>query len=370
MISPSEPFLVQALELFQRIPGAESRDPLLGRITLWIFLLSLAAVVVFTVFILVLHRRNSGKLLAEKRWKDAWLLQLLDPTHHGELQPLGRHQILAFAELWSRVHGSVRGEFREGLLEASRKAGTVDHCLRLLRRGSVREKLRATELLGDHLAREAESYLLPLARGRDPFLSLAATHALLQIDPRHHFPSHLHDLLSREDWPVARIHDILSEIDPELLAAHLPGHLLRWAPAPPPRALRTLDLLPEESRSDLIQAVFQRAEGLAPETEAALLREIRSPEHLGLVRRGLDSPHWPVVVAALNTIAKLGTRDDMPRLTELLSHAEWWVRYRAALAMVHLPGFKPIELELLAMRHPDRYGREMLRFALAEGNLR
>ncbi len=370
MPSASDGLFTRSLELLSRIPGAQSRDPILGQITFWLFVVSLLAVLVFTFSILILHRRNNRRLQDEKHWKDAWLLQLLDPTHHGELQRIERHQILAFAELWSRVHGSVRGEFREGLLEASRKAGTVDHCLRMLRRGSIREKLRATELLGDHLSLEAVPLLLPLARGRDPFLSLAATHALLQIDPRHHFPSHLHDLLAREDWPIARIHDVLSEIDPELLAAHLPGHLLRWSPAPPPRALRTLDLLPEDSRSQLIQAVFQRAEGLAPETEAALLREIRTTEHLDLVRRGLKSPHWPVVVAALNTIAKLGTREDLPQLTELLSHAEWWVRYRAALAMVRLPGFKPIELELLAMRHPDRYGREMLRFALAEGNLR
>jgi len=77
-----------------------------------------------------------------------------------------------------------------------------------------------------------------------------------------------------------------------------------------------------------------------------------------------------VVVAALNTLALLGSREDVPKLLQLLGHKEWWIRYRAARALVMLPDMKPIEAELLASRHEDRYGREMLRYALSERNMR
>ncbi|MCB9496419.1 MAG: HEAT repeat domain-containing protein [Fibrobacteria bacterium] len=358
------------MEWTARIPGVAPGSSWSSRMGFLLFVGTVLAVVLFTVSILALHFLNDRRLRREKAWKDRWLLQLLDPRAQGKVEPLHEAQFIAFCDLWSQVDGSIRGSLREEMIEAVRRAGTQELCVKFLRKGTFREKLLAAGLSGQLRIRETIEHLLPLADSPDPALSLTACHSILRMDADAHFRDFLPRLLENELWPVAQVHEILSEMPPELVSSRLPSALVEWEPAPPARAVRMLDLLPEDLRAQVIERVFRKSAEIAPETEAALLREIRSPEHLPLARQALTSSRWPVVVAALHTMARMGSREDVPMLSELLGHSEWWVRYRSAQALVRLPGIRPIELELLATRHPDRYGRDMLRFALAEMGMR
>lgn len=352
------------------LPGTRSDDPLAARIALWITLATFATIVLLTLSILVLHRRNVLREQRDKRWRDRWLVQLLDPEGSGGIASLRPRQLPLFQSLWNHVHASMRGDIRRSIVAASRNAGTIPLSLARLRHGSLGERILSATFLGNHQETAAIEPLAAMAESPDSFLSLACTQALLRIDPPHQLPRLLGTLLRREDWPLPQVHDILSEVDAELLSAHLPGAFLRWYPEPSPRSLRLLSLVHEDVRVAIVDILSGRRQPPTPEAQAAMLREIRSPTQLHLVRRGLDSTHWPVVVAALNTLAQLGSREDLPRLSELLGHKEWWVRYRAARAIVLLPDVKAIEAELMATRHPDRFGREMLRYALAERNMR
>lgn len=351
------------------LPGGGPDAPLPARIALVLFLLTTATVALLAVAIVALHARNDRVKRREKQWSDRWFLHLIDPENYGPLAPLKSNQLLPFGALWTHIHDSMRGEIRGSLVEISRRAGTVPLCMKALRGGGRKERILAAGLLGNHLEVQAIPLLQPMAEDPDPFLSLACARALLRIAPAAQTPRLLPSLLGRGDWPLPVVHDLLSDLDPDLLSAHLPSILLGWRPAPPPRAIRMLSLAREDVRVSLIETILRRSAALPPESEAALLREVIDPAQIQFVRQGLDSPHWPVVVAALNTLVRLGTREDIPRLTELVGHREWWVRYRAARAIVLLPGMKAIEVELLATRHPDRFAKEMLRFALAERNL-
>lgn len=363
-------FMIQAVhDAWRLLPGGglDSSPP--ARIALALFLLTTATVAFLAVAIVALHTRNDRAKRREKQWSDRWFLHLIDPDNHGPLAPLRPHQLLAFGALWTHIHDSMRGEIRSTLVEISRSAGTIPLCMDALRGGGRRERILAAGLLGNHLEEQAIPLLEPLVEDTDPFLSLACARALLRIAPVPQTPRLLPSLLRRGDWPLPVVHDLLSDLDPDLLSAHLPSTLLGWQPAPPPRAIRMLRLAREDVRVSLVETLLRRSSPIPQESEAALLREVIDPDQIHFVRRGLDSPHWPVVVAALNTMVRLGAREDLPRLTELVGHKEWWVRYRAARAIVLLPGMKAIEVELLAARHPDRFAKEMLRFALAERNL-
>lgn len=377
MTSLSDPSLRPLGELWTSVlvawntfPGGRPTDPLPSRLALWLLLVSLIMVIFLAISIVVLNLRNERADRWRKRWSDLWLLQLLDPNGYGRIAPLRRSQQPAFAELWNHVHDSMRGDIRQTLISMSRQSGSVEIALALLQHGRIAQQIPAAMFLGNHLASEAVPVLSSFVSAPDAFLSVACARALVQIDPIGQLPHLLGEFLHRAEWPLPVVHDILSAIDPEILSAHLPGFLLRESPEPSPREIRFLDLVHEDVRTSLIDALFQRPKPLRPETEAALLREIRSPTQLPLVRKGLGSPHWPVVVAALSNLATMGSREDISRLTELLGDKEWWIRYYAARALVALPDMKPIEAELLATRHPDRYGREMLRYALAEMNLK
>jgi len=374
MNSPSEASGIGSVHdlvagFWSTLPGSHAHDPLPSQAALWISLLTLVATLLLMASIVILHLRNGWVERRRKRWSDLWLLQLLDPEEHGAIAPIRIPQFVPFALLWNHVHDSMRGEMRRSLIKLSRKAGAADLALERLQRGSMAEKILSATFLGNHLDNDAVVALSAFASSSDPFLSLPCARALVKIAPTIQLPRLLPDFLRREDWPFPLVHDILSTVDPDILSSHLPGVLLRWYPEPSPRAIRSLALVHEDVRTSLIDAIFQRTTPPSPEAEAALLREIHDPAQLPLVRRGLESPHWSVIVAALNRLVNMGSREDVPRLTELLGHKEWWVRYRAARVLVMLPDMKPIEVELLATRHADRYGREMLRYALAERNL-
>lgn len=359
-----------ATAMWRALPGGHGSDPPAARIALWITVATLATVALLMSSIVVLHLRNGWLERRRKRWEGRWLVQLLDPDGNGALNRIRSSQFTTFVELWNHIHDSMRGDVRHSLVQLSRNAGAVDLALARLRHGNLGERISSAHFLGNHMEMRAIPDLSSLASNPDPFLSLTCTRALVQIEQGTQLPRRLPDLLGREDWPLPVVHDILSSIAPDILSSHMPGILLRWNPEPPPRALRGIAFLHEDVRAALIETLFDRTPPPSPEAEAALLREIHAPSQLHLIRRGLDSPHWPVIVSALNRLASMGSREDVPRLLELLGHREWWVRYRAARALVMMPDMKPIEVELMATRHPDRYGREMLRYALAERNLR
>jgi hypothetical protein len=50
----------------------------------------------------------------------------------------------------------------------------------------------------------------------------------------------------------------------------------------------------------------------------------------------------------------------------LLADREWWVRYRAAQALVELPWLKRADLEALHATLDDRYAADMLAQVMAE----
>jgi HEAT repeat protein len=68
-------------------------------------------------------------------------------------------------------------------------------------------------------------------------------------------------------------------------------------------------------------------------------------------------------------LGKAGMKEDEEKLVALLNDAEWWVRYRAAQAIVNMP-FSSVERihELMGALN-DRYARDILTQAVAEKGL-
>jgi HEAT repeat protein len=73
---------------------------------------------------------------------------------------------------------------------------------------------------------------------------------------------------------------------------------------------------------------------------------------------------------AAKLLGRMGRAEDAGRLEKLLADAEWWVRFRAAKALVHLPVLGPRDLEQIRMRLLDRYARDILGQVIAEAGKR
>jgi HEAT repeat protein len=79
-----------------------------------------------------------------------------------------------------------------------------------------------------------------------------------------------------------------------------------------------------------------------------------------------EHPEWRVRLAAARALGRVGGRDEMPRLLELLRDPVWWVRYHSAQALTRLEGLQPFELETLRENARDAFAADMLGQALAE----
>jgi HEAT repeat protein len=80
----------------------------------------------------------------------------------------------------------------------------------------------------------------------------------------------------------------------------------------------------------------------------------------------LAHPDWQVRVLAAKALGRIGDRSDVDRLVALLADREWWVRYRAAEALLELPALTRADLEALRASLTDRFAADMLSQAMAE----
>jgi len=279
----------------------------------------------------------------------------------GNLPELAQRDRVLFIKLWLHLQQAVRGEASEGLNRIARRLGCDVDMRALLARGNRAERLLATLALGHLRDRQSWAALARAAHGEDSASSVHALWALVQIDPARSAEEMAPLLLRRGDWPLSQLANILQNARSEWQLV-LALALLRVPREELPPALRLVAAL----RIDLPQAQLRGylASGEA-EVVLAALRLARSPGVLEQVRGHLESKDWRIRLQAVRALGELGDRSDVARLRAALSDPEWWVRYRAAEALLSLPFLT--EAELADLRNADdRYAADMLKQVAAE----
>lgn len=278
-----------------------------------------------------------------------------------ELPELAQRDRVLFIKLWLHLQQAVRGEATEGLNGIARRLGCDEHMRALLVRGNRAERLLATLALGHMRDRDSWGPLARAAHAADSASSVHALWALVQTDPARSAQEMAPLLLRRDDWPLSQLANILQNARSEWQLV-LALALLRVSPQDLPQALRLVAAL----RIDLPQSQLK---GYLASDRAdvvlAALRLARTPSVLDLVRGHLASTDWRIRLQAVRALGEMGDRSDVARLRALLSDPEWWVRYRAAQALLSLPFLT--EAELADMRNAgDRYAADMLTQVAAE----
>lgn len=279
----------------------------------------------------------------------------------GNLPDLAQHDNLLFLKLWLHLQQAVRGEASEGLNAIARRLGCDRMVRALLARSNRAERLLATLALGHMRDQESWPALARAAHAEDSALSVHALWALVQIDAARAAQEMAPLLLRREDWPLSQLANILQNARAEWQPV-LADALVRLAPGELPQALRLMAAL----RMDLplLQLRGYLGSGAA-EVVLAALRLARVPGVLEDVRGHLASEDWRIRVQAVRALGELGDRNDVARLRAMLSDPQWWVRYRAAQALLALPFLSEDELNELR-NAGDRYAADMIAQAEAE----
>lgn len=295
----------------------------------------------------------------------------LDAVTLASLPEPVRGRRLWWLMLWNRMQRQLRGASTQRLNRVLHRLGLEPQVRRLLRGRGVRARLVALEA-ARHLGDPAHwGSIAPQLHARNPFVSLAAAHALVAIDAARAMRLVMPLATTRADWGVPRIAALCQQAG-------------RDAVTPP--LLEALDAS-DAAGLDRLVPLLRHAEprGVAPWARACLahdpeprhragavqsLGELRDPRDRDALVRALDDEDATVRLVAVEALrARLGA-DDAALLMPRLADRSWWVRRAAADTLVELPRVDEAMLADWLGGIDDRYGREALQRALDERRAR
>ena len=189
----------------------------------------------------------------------------------------------------------------------------------------------------------------------------------MQIDADRALPIVIPHMAEREDWPPARVATILRRAGPDAVSEPLASAILGATPEKANRLLGYLDTCHLRVADELTHRLLKYSDDDYIIT--ALLRTLDNPRELPIVRKLLRHERWHIRMLAAIALGRIGEAEDTAALIELLSDQAWWVRYRAAQTLAHLPFMTVAQLRTVQAMQSDRYARDILDQVIAEETL-
>jgi hypothetical protein len=238
---------------------------------------------------------------------------------------------------------------------------------RLVRSRSVRKRLLAIVALG-HLGDRVEwRRLWQIARSGHPLLSLAASQSLARIDPAIATGMIVPLIVRHEHWSTGKVATVLEELGPDRISEPLERAVLQAPESDRPRLIAFLAVCQHSAALGAVRQLLRDPhadEVITPCLE--VIRKFADRQDLPLVYRYLTHARWHVRAVAAGCIGGIGRQADQERLIPLLADRQWWVRYRAAQAIVCLSPEDDQRLHDIQGKLSDRYARDILTQAIAE----
>lgn len=286
----------------------------------------------------------------------------------NEMLPrLTRAQRTDLLEQWNRARDTVEGSAAENLILLADRLGFARMARDLLRRRRLSSRLLGVQTLG-HL-RDAESWerIDTLVESPNTALSITAAVALTEIDSARAIERLIPLINRRRDWPRTRVSRILRKAGAELVSEPLYRTIRSGTDDEKVYLLQFAPLAESEIVDALCDELIRTTNH--PGVLTAALKQISG--HRGVPRLASLAYHdaWYVRMQVAKVLGRTGQMEHVSLLVSLLDDPEWWVRYRAAQALVKLPFLGPNALRDLRARQADPYARDMLEQAMAEAGL-
>jgi HEAT repeat protein len=200
-------------------------------------------------------------------------------------------------------------------------------------------------------------------------MSMTALRALVAIDAERAAVIAMPLIAEQWDWAHVRLGLMFRQANQYLQQALLlyaeqqvlesPPHLLRM--------LRLFVVLPQNRPLPLVGKLSASTE-LEPEMLSVCLRLVSHPTELAWVRTCFGDRRSSVQVQIAGILARMGTPQDAHYLLFLLDSESWWVRYRAAQALLQQPFINRQAVKRLINNRTDVFARDMLLQIVAENN--
>ena len=265
---------------------------------------------------------------------------------------------------WCTFRNSVRGASSESLNILARRTGLLALARTGLDQRALGSKLMAVQAIGLLQDQHSWSAIMALLDHQSVAMSVTAATALVDIDAPHAIPVVLPFVCRNDHWPRTQVARFLANAGADVVSGPLCAAITNGSDDVAARLLRYSDCIASGDLNKLVQRLLH--ERRDPNLLAAALKAARALNCADTVIALTRHKVWFVRMQAASVLGQFGTQDCIRALEPLMSDPEWWVRYRAAQAIVALPFLGPHALRRLRDRQRDRFARDMLQQALAE----
>ncbi len=329
-----------------------------------------AALLLLTALIVRRYLRHVEDLRARviQAWRPVLTQIAIEEGAAPELPILPARHVAFLMEEWNALHDAVRGEAAAKLNDLALRLGLDDIARHMMNSREVGRQILAIRTLG-HLRDQSswkalQEYLVSV----NALVSFYAAAALVQIDAQRAMPGIMLQVAERESWPGEAMARLLVDAGADIAREPIRALMLSLEPPKIP------PLLPWLSHVDAV---------LGSEVATELLR--RHPDDLHIVAAALLVLLDPVVLPEIRgfgasddpdirmnlalALGRLGDLDETELLMRLMGDRVWWVRYRAAQALLRIRGMDAERLEAARARLTDPYALDMLKHVRAEESL-
>lgn len=292
------------------------------------------------------------------------------PQHLEKLPAIARADELEWMLMWNQAQDAARTQDdaparQEYLNDLASRKGMRARALLWTHRHDVVDRLAAVTMLGHLRETAASSILRSLCDSSNTLISIAAAHALLQVDLP--FATRFVELMTaRSDWAPGKLAAIVRSERDALTAPLL--DFCRTAPVPVVRpVVPYLRYLPAAKVLPVLQRLLDTPAD--PQTSAAALKvlgAIGGPADAAPAVKLAAHEDWRVRVQAANVLGALGSNAHIPLLTTMLDDSHWWVRYRAARALAELADRCKTDLAAILRERTDPFARDVLTQVISE----
>lgn len=323
-----------------------------------IFSFVLIFLLAFAIFALRYHftKRDNRATAVRGVWQ-----QIFTDCFEGtpkELPEIRSQDMVTVLVLWNYFHEIFRDQARERLNEIAVSIGADEWALQALKNGSIRQRLLAIQTLGWLKEDRAWFEILEIMHDEEPVIALCAAKALLRINPAFGIEYFMPLVAERSDFNVATVGKSLRSAGAEVITEPMIEEIKMREGEELCRILRFIRLSYEERSAPVLEELLHNSKD--PLVLISSLRGIDNLENLGIVRDLLTHEDWRVRTQAAICLGRIGTDEDVQRLTHAAGDQEWWVRFRAAKALANLPSVSNERLKQIAESHQNIFGAEIV----------
>lgn len=326
-----------------------------------ISLLIICVVIALRIFLLI-QERSQQQLL--ELWRPLIAKEL--SGDQVKFPELSKNMMIHFLHLWLHFQESIRGDSKQKLNQLLHNKNLLPLVHQKLLHGLLQHQLIAAAVIGHARYQEAWDDLVMMARNRPTALSMVSARALMMIDAERSTSIVIPLLVKRRDWSYGKLSAMLKEVDPIFLTYFM-IEVSEAAKRNEPYLIRLLHLVEafgHKQHFPFVTDLLKNSD--KPEIVASCLRMLNDPNSIDLVRTRVDDKDFGVRVQVAKTLKRLGTINDVAGLLKLLQSPEWWVRYRAAEALVTSPFITSINLLKIQSELKDKFAIDMLHQAMSK----